>query len=196
MQSQWKDEHGTMVSLGRTMAGRPAVLIFVDDTCSTLCGPLLNFAVDALGQSGLAPRDYRLLVLGIDPKDGPLEASAMKREQVRDVSVASATNMLTAGRDTINEVSGALGYRFKYDAEHDQFAHPAAVLVLAADGRLTRVLSGLGMSGNDFRLALVEAGEGRIGTFATTYGCSAMGSTRASAPTRCRSIADCRWPRH
>ena len=41
----------------------------------------------------------------------------------------------------------------------------AAVMALTRDGRLTRVLSGLGIDGNDFRLALTEAGEGRIGKF-------------------------------
>jgi protein SCO1/2 len=36
--------------------------------------------------------------------------------------------------------------------------------VLAKDGRIVRVLSGLGLSGNDLRLALVDAGQGRVGT--------------------------------
>ena len=51
-----------------------------------------------------------------------------------------------------------------YDAEHDQFAHPAAAYVLTKDGRIARVLSGLGLSGGDLRLALVEAGQGHVGT--------------------------------
>ena len=58
----------------------------------------------------------------------------------------------------------ALGYRYAYDAEHDQFVHPGAAYVLRADGRVARVLTGIGLSGGDMRLALVEAGEGRIGT--------------------------------
>jgi protein SCO1/2 len=35
---------------------------------------------------------------------------------------------------------------------------------LTARGRVARVLTGIGLSGDDMRLALVEAGEGRIGT--------------------------------
>src|SRR5262249_32942929 len=71
---------------------------------------------------------------------------------------------LTADDDTIRLTAQALGYRFAYDVERDQFAHPAAALVLSADGHVARVLSGLGIDGNDLRLALVEAGQGRIGT--------------------------------
>jgi protein SCO1/2 len=88
----------------------------------------------------------------------------MKQSQVVDDAVASATIMLTADAQTIRAVSDAVGYRFSYDAEHDQFAHPAAILVLTSDGRVSRTLSGLGASTEDLRLALVEAGNGRIGT--------------------------------
>jgi protein SCO1/2 len=38
--------------------------------------------------------------------------------------------------------------------------------VLAPDGQVARVLSGLALNGDDLRLALVEAGHGRIGTIA------------------------------
>jgi len=165
MQSEWRAEVGSSMTLGEALAGRPALLIFADYTCKTLCGPILGFVVDALGKSGLEPGDYRLVVLGLDPKDGPREAAAMKKERIADAAVASATVLLTADEASIRQVAEALGYRFRYDAEHDQFAHPAAVMVLTRDGRLTRVLSGLGIDGNDFRLALTEAGEGRIGKF-------------------------------
>jgi protein SCO1 len=162
--SWWKDENGDILTLGQALAGRPALLIFADYTCRTLCGPILSFVVDALSKSELPPHDYRLVVLGIDPKDGPGEAAAMKQARISDELVASAATFLTAGESTIRETAEAVGYRFTYDAAHDQFAHPAAVLVLTADGRVNRVLSGLGISADDFRLALVEASEGRIGT--------------------------------
>jgi protein SCO1/2 len=164
IEAHWKNENGVSVSLGHAMAGRPTLLIFADYTCRTLCGPILSFVVDALTRSALASQDYRLVVLGIDPKDGPREAADMKRERIGDDAVASAAVFLTADEDTIRRTADALTYRFAYDAEHDQFAHPAAVLVLTGDGRVTRVLSGLGISADDFRLALVEAGGGRIGS--------------------------------
>lgn len=165
MRSEWRDEHGVTTTLREALAGRPALLIFADYTCKTLCGPILGFVVAALGKSQVDPTQYRLIVLGIDPKDGADAAAAMRKEHVSDAAVGSATLLLTADEATIRQVADKLGYRFRYDAEHDQFAHPAAVMALTRDGRLTRVLSGLGIDGNDFRLALTEAGEGRIGKF-------------------------------
>jgi protein SCO1 len=163
LQAIWKDEHGVEVQLGQVLAGRPALLLFADYTCRTLCGPIVTFAVDALANSGLT--DYRLIVLGIDPRDGPDAALTMKRERVVNQTVASAATLLSADQATIGRVADAIGYRFKYDSERDQYAHPAVALVLTQDGRVTRVLSGLGMTATDIRLALVEAGEGRVGTF-------------------------------
>jgi protein SCO1 len=75
------------------MAGRPTILIFADYTCATLCGPILSFVENALATSQLASHDYRPVVLGIDPKDGPREAAAMRRERISGNS--------TAGRGTI-----------------------------------------------------------------------------------------------
>src|SRR5689334_16132911 len=51
METHWKDESGKSISLAQAMAGRPAVLIFSDYTCTTLCGPILSFVEDALAQS-------------------------------------------------------------------------------------------------------------------------------------------------
>ena len=164
LESRWTGETGTASTLGEAIGGRPALLIFADYTCSTLCGPVLTFVSDALAQSGLAPADYRVVVLGLDAKDGPRAAATMKQRQVGDDGVASATIMLTADAQTIRAVADAVGYRFSYDAEHDQFAHPAAVLALTGDGRVSRVVSGLGTSADDLRLALVEASDGHIGT--------------------------------
>jgi len=42
---------------------------------------------------------------------------------------------------------------------------PAAVFVITPEGRIARVLSGLGLDADDLRLALVDAGLGQIGTF-------------------------------
>lgn len=163
--SQWKSDSGANVSLGAAMAGWPTVLVFADYTCGALCGPVLTFAADALAKSGLAAQDYRFVALGIDPKDGPREASSMKRERIVDEGIASAAVFLTGGEAVIRQTAEAAGYRFAYDAANDQFAHPAAILVVAPDGRIVRALSGLGVTPDGLRLALVEASEGRIGTW-------------------------------
>jgi protein SCO1/2 len=159
------DEFGRQRPLADAMGDGPAVLIFADYTCRTLCGPALDFATQALATSGLTPgRDYRLVVIGLDPNDSAADAAAMKHDRIADPAVANATTLLTGNADAVRRLTGAVGYRSAYDAEHDQYAHPTVAFVLTRDGKLARVLSELGMNGEDLRLALVEAGAGRIGT--------------------------------
>lgn len=160
------DDRGAPRSLGEALGGRPAVLVFADYTCRTLCGPILEFAVNGLEHSGLKPgTDYGLVVVGLDPKDGLAQARAMRSAHLDGSPLAEATTMLVGNEAAVRIITQAAGYHYAYDAEHDQFAHPAAAYVISPEGRIARVLSGIGLNGSDLRLALIDAGEGRIGTF-------------------------------
>ncbi len=160
-------EDGTVATLGQILANRPALLIFADYTCQTLCGPAVAFAASALEKTTLQPaRDYALIVVGLDPKDSIADARAMKAAQVGDPRVAAATTFVAADAATVARLTAALGYRYSYDKDTDQFAHPAAAFVLKRNGELSRALSALAFSANDLQLALVEAGEGRTGSLA------------------------------
>ena len=145
---------------------RSTVLVFADYTCRTLCGPILDFVDTALETSGLRADQYRLLVVGLDPKDGAKEANKMRRAHIESGSALDhETQFVIADQPAIQAMTAALGYRYHYSADDDVYIHPAAAYVLSADGHVTRVLTGLGLTGADMRLALVEASEGKIGTF-------------------------------
>ena len=166
--AQFVDQFGKQRMLGAAIGNTPAVVVFADYTCRTLCGPILAFAAGALEKTGLAPgRDYHLVVIGIDPKDAPTVAASFAASRIgTGTPLAAATTLLTGQDDAIHAVTKAAGYRFAYDALHDQYAHPAAAYVVTAQGRVSRVLTSLGLNGPDLRLALVEAGKGRIGGIA------------------------------
>jgi protein SCO1/2 len=157
---RFSDESGQVQTLGDVLAGKPAILVFADYTCRTLCGPVLTFVAAGLERSGLAAgADYRLVVIGLDPKDDVESARVAKVARIGSgTPLAAATIMLTGEEAAIRAATAALGYRYAYDAEHDQFAHPPAAF------RVTRVLSGLTLDGAGLRMALVEAGEGRVGS--------------------------------
>jgi protein SCO1/2 len=163
----FRDERGRTLTLGEALDGKPALLVFTDYTCRTLCGPIVEFAAAGLGKTGLRPgEDFRLLIVGIDPRDSLADGRGLKARHVDAASPLSAATLVLSGHDsTVRAATAAADYRFVYDAEHDQFAHPAAAFVLEPHGRITRVLSALGLDGADLRLALIDASAGRIGTF-------------------------------
>jgi protein SCO1 len=153
--------------LQRWLGNAPTVWIIADFTCKTLCGPVVSVVSDALRRSGLRPGpDFQLVVVGFDPKDTAADAATMKRAQVGDNDDLSRhTFFLRGGSSEIAELTKVFGFRSQYDSEHDQFAHPAAAFVVTPGGHITRALSGLALDAADLRLALVEAGQGRVGSW-------------------------------
>jgi protein SCO1/2 len=166
LELRFLDESAQPRTLGDVLTGKPAILMFADYTCRTLCGPVLTFVAAGLERSGLtAGADYRLVVIGLDAKDDVESARVTKVARIGSgTPLAAATIMLTGEEAAIRAATASLGYRYAYDAEHDQFAHPAAAFAVNSAGRVTRVLSGLALDGPDLRMALVEAGEGHVGS--------------------------------
>ncbi|MDP4002028.1 electron transporter [Methylobacterium sp. NEAU K] len=154
---------GRATTLGQALGGHPALLLPVDYTCGNVCDPMVAMSADALAATGLAPDDYALVLVGIDPRDDAAAARRMLEETLGERAAGPRPQALIASEAALASLTGALGYTAVYDAGTDSFAHPAAAMLLAADGRVARVLSPLAITGRDLRFALTEAGEGRIG---------------------------------
>jgi protein SCO1/2 len=111
MDAIWHDEFGADIRLADALHKRPSVLIFADFTCSTLCGSIVSVAAELLTHTGLQPgRDFALVVLGLDAKDGVAEALVFK-QQIADRAVASATKVLSASEVRVKQAAEAVGYR-------------------------------------------------------------------------------------
>ena len=162
------DDAGQSITLGEAIGRGPAVVVFVDYTCRTLCGPILELTLAGLSRTGLRPgTDYRLIAIGIDPRDGVTDARAMRAARLDQSNpVSRSAIFLTGGEVEVHAAAQAAGFRYVYDAEHDQYAHPAAVYIVDGEGRIGRLLSPLGLDGADLRLAIVDAAQGSVGTLA------------------------------
>jgi protein SCO1/2 len=149
------DERGRRTTLGQALAARPALLVFADYTCAYLCGPGLVLTAEALDRTSLRPgRDYSFVVVGINPRDGPVEASAMRRQRLR-AGAGEAAELLSGGRADL--VAAALGYRYVYDARLGQYAHDTSVYVLGSRGQVARVLPEFALTPAALTLAVAHA---------------------------------------
>ena len=150
------DTAGRVRSLREIAGGRTLFINFVDYTCNTLCSTDLMLLTDAIRRAGLLPTDFRILVLGIDPKDGATAARKMQSDEIPpNLWVASV--FLLPNQATIAKATRALGFHYVYDPQIDQFAHPAAVYVLAPDGTVRALLSPLTLTAGDLREVLRPA---------------------------------------
>jgi protein SCO1/2 len=166
-------EDGAPVELGQLLGGKPVVLSLVYYECPMLCTLVLNDQLRALRALPLElGRDYTALTLSIDPRETP-ELAAAKRDHYleayrRDAGPEQrgAWRFLVGGEASIRALADAVGFRYVYDEEHDEYAHAAGLIVLTAEGVVSRYFFGVQYSPKDLRLALVEAGGGRVGSFA------------------------------
>lgn len=161
----FRDEAGRPVTLRALGAGKPIVLAPVLHNCPNICGVTLSGLAEAIEAQQFRPgTDFALIAFGIDPKEGTAEASASLHELERVFpALAGKAHALTGSAADIAAVTGALGYRYAFDGRIGQYAHVAAVAVLTPQGGLTRWLYGLAPQPTDLKLALTEAGEGRLG---------------------------------
>ncbi len=160
------DAAGRPLELRALFGRRPIVLVLADYRCREICGPILAIAAHALASSGLAAgRDFDLVVVGIDPRASGADAARMRHAELDDVGdLGAATHVLVGSAPAVAALETALGYRAAYDEVSARYAHPADIFVLTATGIVSRVLPALDADGPGLRLALVEAGQGRIGT--------------------------------
>jgi protein SCO1 len=160
------DDDGRPVALGDLMRDRATLMILADYSCHAICGPILAATEATIDNSGLvAGRDFNLVVIGIDPADTRADAAAMKAAQFGDdPALAAAAHFVSGDAAAIATLSSAIGYHARYDADARRFAHPTDLVVLTPDRHVSRLLSGLSVSGEELRFALVEAGDGYLGS--------------------------------
>jgi protein SCO1/2 len=162
------DEAGRTVRLGDYFGRRPVVLLFAYYDCPMLCTQVINGLATALDVLSLEPgRDFDIVTVSFDPRDTPASAAAKKAHYIaryKRPGAAGAWHFLTGGPPSIDRLTKAAGFRYVWDADTRQFAHPTGVIVLTPEGRLARYLFGIEYGPRNLRFALVEASAGRIGS--------------------------------
>jgi protein SCO1/2 len=164
----FSDESGREVSLRDYFGKRPVVLVFAYYECPMLCPQVLNGVTGSIEALTFdAGKDFEVVVVSIDPGETPAMAADRKKTFVRRYGRPHAepgVHFLTGRQESLRALTDAAGFRYAYDQAIDQYAHPAAVTIATAGGRVSRYLFGIDFPPRDLRLALVEASAGRIGS--------------------------------
>jgi protein SCO1/2 len=164
----FRDEQGRSVTLGDCLGGKPAVLVLAYYRCPRLCNLVLNGLLDALRAVPFdAGEQYQVIVVSIDPRETPQLAAAKKAAHVEAYGrpgTEAGWHFLTGEQPAIDRLAEAVGFRYFYDADKEQFAHASGVMVLTPGGKLARYFYGVRFPARDLRLSLVEAASGRIGS--------------------------------
>ena len=168
LDATFKDESGRTVRLGDYFGEKPVVLAFVYFQCPMLCTQVMNGLSSAISVLPFKPgQDFDVVLVSFDPRETPAMASEKERTHLQYWSAeqeAGSWHLLTGDEATIQRVTSAAGFTYKWDERTGQFAHVSGILVATPDGTLSRYFYGVEYSPKELRLALVESGEGKIGS--------------------------------
>jgi protein SCO1 len=152
----------------RVLPGKPVLLALAYYSCPSMCNLMLNGMVESLQEVGYEPgKDFTVLVVSFDARETHILAGAKKvnaLEMYGRPETADGWRFMVGNQPEIDKLTASVNFGFKYDSVDEQFAHGSGLLVLTPDGTLSRFLPGVLYPRRDLQLALVDAGEGKIGT--------------------------------
>jgi protein SCO1/2 len=164
------DETGRSVKLSDYFGKKPVVLSLVYYQCPMLCTISLNGLAGALEVLSFVPgQEFEVVTVSFDPVETPVLAAAKKKAYMaryKRPEAHAGWHFLTGSKESVEALTRAVGFRYVWDEATKQFAHPAGLLVLTPEGKISHYLFGVEYAPKDLRLALVDAAKGRIGNLA------------------------------
>lgn len=162
----FRDHTGASVRLAQYFDRRRPVLVnLMYHRCTMLCSVVLDGLTDALKEvNWTIGKEFDVVTISIDPHDGPAVATRKRQQMLARYGRAEAErgwHFLTGSEAEITRVASALGFRYRWEPEQQQYAHPAAIFLLTPDARIARYLYGVEFAPRDLRFGLLEASEGR-----------------------------------
>ncbi|MBI5091908.1 MAG: SCO family protein [Candidatus Hydrogenedentes bacterium] len=167
---EFTDEDGKAVRLRDYFGAKPVVLTLVYYECPMLCTEVLRSSLDAFNALSFGMgNEYTVLTVSINPNDTAELAAAKKKTHLDNYKRgggADGWHFLTGKQDAISALADSVGFHYVYDEATKQYAHASGIMVITPSGKVSRYLMGIDYYAGTLKLALLEAGEGKIGTVA------------------------------
>jgi len=164
----FRDETGQSVRLGDYVRTKPTILVLAYYKCPMLCPLVLDGLLKSLRALAFNVGDqFAVVTVSFDPRETPALAAAKKKEYLQRYArpgAADGWHFLTGQETAIRQLTQAVGFRYTYDAEKDQYIHASGIVVLTPQGKIARYFYGIEYAPRDVRLGLVEAAANKIGS--------------------------------
>lgn len=153
-------ENNDTVTL-RSLINRPTILSFVYFDCPGLCSPLLDGIADVASKMDFSlGKDYNIITISFNTKDTPEKARIKKQNFIQKIDEKDRGHWtyLTGDLENIQKITEAAGFRYKPMGV--DFVHPATIIMLSPEGKITRYLYGVSFLPFDVKMAVIEADKG------------------------------------
>lgn len=165
----FKDSRGRTVRMGDLFDGtRPVLLVMAYFDCPLLCTLVLNDVQRCLNElNWTAGGQFRMVTVSFDHRDTPAAALAKQSAYLagygRQVP-EDAWMFLTGDVENIRGLANAIGYHYRFIPENGEFSHPAALIVLSPDGKISNYIEKMVYPAAEVKQALMEAADGQVGS--------------------------------
>jgi protein SCO1/2 len=162
------DENGQTVKLGQYFGQKPVVLSLVYYQCPMLCSQVLSGLTSSLGVLSFnVGREFNVVTVSFDPRDTPAAANETKQRMLKRYHRPGAEqgwHFLTGKKDQIDALTQAVGFRYAWDPEIQQYAHASGIMLLTADGHVAQYYYGIEYAPRDLKLGIVQTSQGKVGS--------------------------------
>jgi len=168
------DEEGKSKTLKEYMNGKPTMISLNYYRCSGICAPQLQDMANMLSRLDLLEnKDYKVLTVSFADDETPALAKSKRKNYLAAIRrpegqkfLADAWHFLISENNSSAILANAVGFKYEKsvsDAGVVDWIHPAALIMLSPKGKVTRYLNGTEQLPFDVKMALMEAGEGKVG---------------------------------
>ncbi len=163
------DSTGRQVKIGDLFDGRrPVIVVLGYFRCPMLCTLVNDGVIKTLQElRGNVGRDFNVVDVSIDPRETPALAATRKAEYLKQYGRAGASDgwhFLVGDKPAVDEVANECGFRYAYDAESGEYAHPSGLIILTPEGTISRYLLGVNFDSTELLAALNGARRGERGS--------------------------------
>lgn len=160
------NEDNKQVNL-KDLIDKPTVITFVYFRCPGICSPLMNGLAEVMDKTPdmVLGKDYQAITISFDPTETPDLGVKKKANYIsRMKNPVDKTGWIFLTGDSANIARATKAIGFNYKKVGVDFLHPGCIYVLSPDAKITRYLRGLYFQPFEFKLALIEASEGKSGS--------------------------------
>jgi len=164
----FRDETGNTLKLGAVLGHVPVILVPGYYRCPMLCTMINDGLINALENlRASVGSDFNVVEISIDPNETPTAAAERKSLYLRRYGrsgAASGWHCLVGDAKAITQLTDEIGFRYAYDPELKQYAHPSGVIILTPGGKISRYVFGVTFNSTELRDALAAAKAGKSGS--------------------------------
>jgi len=164
------NEEGERVTLKKLMNNKPTIISLNYFRCAGVCTPQLQEMAQLLSHLKLIEnRDYKVLTISFLNNETPTLAKEKRLTHLNSMSRnfnKDAWHFIVSDNNSTSILAKKIGFSYQKIISNRgsiDYIHPTSLIILSPKGKITRYFYGTKPSIFDIKLALLEAGNGKVG---------------------------------